>query len=278
VEWAVDQAITGNLNSLISRPANWKNLGMPAYSPQSLFLNPPLDGGSRVPAQVMLGVATQESNMWQASCVAIPGVTSSPLIGNYYGIDLYDGDPSNDWDVDFSKADCGYGITQVTDHMRLAGREDGHGGTAWDYQTQRAAALDYTANIAAGLQILVSKWNETHSAGLIANNGDPIKPENWFYALWAYNSGFHPDQGDGSPWGVGWANNPANPEWDAARLPFMENAIGGEDASAAARPQNWPYEEKVLGFAAQRSTRAAAATGGLISAPTGSTTPSRRSD
>ncbi|WP_211265555.1 golvesin C-terminal-like domain-containing protein [Actinacidiphila oryziradicis] len=250
VEWAVDQAITGYLNTYISRPANWKNLGMPAYSPQTLFLNPPLDGGSRVPAQVMLGVATQESNMWQAGREAVPGVTASPLIGNYYGIDLYDGDTSNDWDVNFAKADCGYGITQVTDHMRLAGREDGHGGTAWDYQTQRAAALDYTANIAAGLQILVSKWNETHAAGLIANNGDPLKPENWFYALWAYNSGFHPDLGDGSPWGVGWANNPANPEWDAGRLPFMENAAGGEDASAAARPQNWPYEEKVLGFAA----------------------------
>lgn len=188
--------------------------------------------------------------MWQAGREAVPGVTASPLIGNYYGIDLYDGDTSNDWDVNFAKADCGYGITQVTDHMRLAGREDGHGGTAWDYQTQRAAALDYTANIAAGLQILVSKWNETHAAGLIANNGDPLKPENWFYALWAYNSGFHPDLGDGSPWGVGWANNPANPEWDAGRLPFMENAAGGEDASAAARPQNWPYEEKVLGFAA----------------------------
>lgn len=250
VEWAVDQAITGNLNSLISRPANWKNLGMPAYMPQSLFLNPPLDGGSRVPAQVMLGVATQESNMWQASRVAIPGVTSSPLIGNYYGIDLYDGDTSNDWDVDFAEADCGYGITQVTDHMRLAGREDGHGGAAWDYQKQRAAALDYTANIAAGLQILVDKWNTTRAAGLIANNGDPLKPENWIYALWAYNSGFHPDLGDGSPWGVGWANNPANPEWDAGRLPFMENSVGGEDASAAARPQNWPYQEKVLGFAA----------------------------
>lgn len=250
VEWAVDQAIQGYLNTHISRPADWKNLGMPAYSPQSLFLNPALEGGGRAMAQVMLGVTTQESNMWQAGREAVPGVTASPLIGNYYGIDLYDGDTSNDWDVNFAKADCGYGITQVTDHMRMAGREDGHGGAAWDYQKQRAAALDYTANIAAGLQILIAKWNETRAAGMIANHGTTGRPENWYFALWAYNSGFHPDQGNGAPWGLGWANNPANPEWDAGRLPFMENAAGGEDASAAARPQNWPYQEKVLGFAA----------------------------
>ncbi|WP_328890572.1 golvesin C-terminal-like domain-containing protein [Streptomyces sp. NBC_00316] len=250
VEWAVDQAITGYLNTHVQRPADWKNLGMPAYMPQELFLNPVLDGGGRAMAQVMLGVTTQESNMWQAGREAVPGVTGNPLIGNYYGIDLYDGDSSNDWDVNFAEADCGYGITQVTDHMRMAGREDGHGGAAWDYQKQRAVALDYTANIAAGLQILVSKWNETRAAGLVANHGADGRPENWYFALWAYNSGFHPNTGDGAPWGLGWANNPANPEWDAGRLPFMENAAGGENAAAAAHPQDWPYQEKVLGFAA----------------------------
>ncbi|MET9935314.1 MULTISPECIES: hypothetical protein [unclassified Streptomyces] len=31
VEWAVNMAIRGKLNTHISRPANWKNLGMPAY-------------------------------------------------------------------------------------------------------------------------------------------------------------------------------------------------------------------------------------------------------
>lgn len=250
VEWAVDQAVTGFLNTHVQRAANWKNLGMPSYSPQELFLNPAVDGGGRVPAQIMLGVTAQESNMWQAGREAVPGVTGNPLIGNYYGIDLYDGDSSNDWEINFAEADCGYGITQITDHMRMAGREDGHGGAAWDYQKQRAAALDYTANISAGLQTLVSKWNETRAAGLVVNQGTPGRPENWFFALWAYNSGFHPNLGDGSPWGLGWTNNPANPEWDAGRTPFMENAAGGEDASAAAHPQNWPYPEKVIGFAA----------------------------
>ncbi|MFG2113723.1 hypothetical protein ACGFRB_13990 [Streptomyces sp. NPDC048718] len=250
VEWAVNMAIRDALNNHISRPANWKNLGMPAYQPQTLFPAPTLEGGGTIPAQVMLGVTAQESNMWQASRVAVPGVTANPLIGNYYGIDLYDGDSSNDWDVDWAEADCGYGITQVTDHMRLAGREDGHGGAAWDYQKQRAVALDYTANVAAGLQILADKWNTTRRAGLVANNGNPAKLENWTFALWSYNSGFHENTGMGQPWGVGWSNNPANPEWDAGRSPFMEDGLGNEDAADASHPQDWPYQEKVLGFAA----------------------------
>ncbi|MFD5629011.1 NocE [Streptomyces sp. NPDC127072] len=249
VEWAVNKAVAGNLNTGASRPGNWKNLGMPAYAPQTLFPQPSLAGGGRVPAQVLLGITTQESNMWQAARSAVPGVTGNPLIGNYYGINYYDGDTTNEWDVDWSEADCGYGVTQVTDHMRMAGREGGSGGAAWDHQKQRAVALDYAANIAAGLQILVSKWNQTREAGMVVNNGNPAKPENWFYALWAYNSGFYPRNGS-EPWGVGWLNNPANPEWDASRNPFMEDALGNEHASDAATPQNWPYPEKVLGFAA----------------------------
>ncbi|MFI1679861.1 hypothetical protein [Streptomyces sp. NPDC020607] len=252
VEWAVDQAVNGKLNKHISRPANWKSLGMPAYQPQTLFPNPTLRGGGRVPVQILLGVATQESNMWQAARSSVPGVTGSPLIGNYYGIDLYDGESANDWDVNFTDADCGYGIMQVTDHMRRAGRgDDGdHGGAAWEYQKQRAVALDYTANIAAGLQILVDKWNDTKQAGIEVHDGSPEQLENWFFALWAYNSGFHANTGGNKPWGLGWTNNPANPEWDAGRTPFMEDRLGNEQASAAAHPQDWPYPEKVLGFAA----------------------------
>ncbi|WP_206347679.1 golvesin C-terminal-like domain-containing protein [Streptomyces verrucosisporus] len=253
VEWAVDQAVNGTLNLHISRPANWKNLGMPAYQPHTLFPVVPLSGGGKIPAQVLLGITAQESNMWQAARSAVPGVTGNPLIGNYYGIDYYDGEPLNDWDINWAEADCGYGITQVTDHMRLAGREDGHGGAAWDYQKQRAVALDYTANLAAGMQILAKKWNQIHDAGLEVNNGNPAKLENWFFALWAYNSGFYPqaDAGKhGGAWGLGWTNNPANPEWDFGRTPFMEDRLGNESPHDAAHPQDWPYPEKVLGFAA----------------------------
>jgi len=253
VEWAVDQAITNNLDSLIRRPADWKNLGMAAYLPQALFPRVDLEGGGRVPAQIMLGVAAQESNLWMSSQAAVPGETGNPLVGNFYGRDIYnknaDGTPKtdDDWDIRWDKADCGYGITQLTDHMRLAGREKGPEDKAFAFSTQRAVALDYAANIAAGLQILATKWNQTRRAGMIVNNGDASKMENWFFALWAYNTGFHPQseasQNDGA-WGVGWANNPINPEYKANREAFMEYTY-----SDAAHPQDWPYPEKVIGFA-----------------------------
>ncbi len=127
--------------------------------------------------------------------------------------------------------------------MRLAGKER-PGETAMPYQTQRAVALDFAANIAAGLRILTEKWNQTRDAGLTINNGDPSKIENWFYAVWAYNSGFYPDKGDGSAWGVGWLNNPVNPIYPANRQPFLD--VTYEDA---AHPQDWPYPEKVMGWA-----------------------------
>ncbi|MER5723363.1 hypothetical protein ABT043_15195 [Streptomyces sp. NPDC002418] len=247
VEWAVDQAIMGTLNAKASRPANWKNLGMPAYAPQTLFPKRTLVEGDHVPAQVMLGVTAQESNMWQAARFAVPGVTANPLIGNYYGLEIYNSSSADDWDINWAEADCGYGITQVTDHMRLAGKEKGPSDTAWAYQTQRAVALDYVVNVAAGLQILTDKWNQTRSAGMKINNGDATKIENWFFALWAYNSGFYPQADsskNGGAWGVGWANNPANPEYPANRASFMDTSYAD-----AAHPQDWPYPEKVIGFA-----------------------------
>ena len=77
VEWAVDQAITGTLYA--GRPANWKNLGMPAYSPQGA-----VPAGRRCSAAAgcrrrsMLGILAQESNLWQAARFAVPGVTGEP--------------------------------------------------------------------------------------------------------------------------------------------------------------------------------------------------------
>jgi hypothetical protein len=241
VEWAVDQAVRGALT--VSRPANWKNLGMPAYTPQGLLPRPGLDGGGFVPAQIMLGILAQESNLWQASSVALPGVTANPLVGNFYGRSIYDDNPADDWDIHWDESDCGYGLSQVTDGMRLAGHEK-PGETARPYQTQRAIGLDFAANVAAGLQILEGKWNEVKRAGLFVNDGDPQYIENWFFAAWAYNSGFHPDAHDGAAWGVGWANNPANPRFLPGREPFLE--YGYDDAR---HPQDWPYPEKVIGWA-----------------------------
>ncbi|MBD0708611.1 MULTISPECIES: hypothetical protein [unclassified Streptomyces] len=265
VEWAVDQAVIGRLN--LTRSPNWKNTGMGGYQPQGLF--PPItlagdpngtldseDGDNdrwHIPSQILLGVTAQESNMWQATRYAVPGVTANSLIGNYYGVDYNpSGTQGDPWSIDWKKSDCGYGITQATDGMRLPG----HDQPTKTVLQQEAIALDYTANIAAGAQILSEKWNQTYNAGMKVNDGHPKWIESWFFALWAYNSGFYPQSAADSAghWGVGWTNNPANPLWKANRTPFLENALGGTDYSHAARPQEWPYEEKVIGWAARPIT------------------------
>ncbi|MFT7835248.1 hypothetical protein Q5530_03740 [Saccharothrix sp. BKS2] len=239
VEWAVDMAVKGHLD--VHRPAGWG--GHPGgYRPQTMF--PPLPmanaNGGQVPAQVMLGITGQESNLWQAARFVLPGETGNPLIGNYYGQELYDTNEGNDWDIDFSHADCGYGVTQMTDGMRKPGA-----GNALPYDQQLAIATDYAANTAAGLRKLQEKWNELQAAGMTLNNNDPDMIENWFFSAWSYNSGFKPQGGDPTgAWGLGWTNNPANPNYDPDRKPF------GEDPRDFAHPQDWPYPEKVLGFAA----------------------------
>ena len=241
VEWAADQAVTGNLK--MTRPANWKQSGLSAWTPQGMFPSRALAGGGRVNVQILLGILAQESNLWQASGHVLSGETGNSLIGNYYGRNVYDADTSNDWDINFANADCGIGITQITDGMRKADSER-PGETALSPQKQRAVTLDYATNIAAGLQILQDKWNQTRNAGLIHADGDPANIENWIFAIWAYNSGFYPNKGDGSPWGVGYANNPSNPAYPPNRSFFNQNPAD------AAHPQYWSYPEKVIGWAA----------------------------
>ncbi|WP_341941510.1 GDSL-type esterase/lipase family protein [Microbacterium sp. LWH10-1.2] len=219
VEWAADQAVRGAL---------------PVQA--TTFLRPNLVGGGRVPAQILLGVLAQESNFWQASKFAVPGVYGNPLVGNYFGTDRSSTSPNAWWTIDFAEADCGYGIAQVTDGMRVG---------EMSYALQEAIATDYQANIARGLQILVEKWNQTRSAGMLINDGDPKYLENWFFALWAYNTGFYPQSSSSEPWGVGWLNNPINPIYPANRGSFLDG-----DPADATHPQDWPYPERVLGFAA----------------------------
>jgi GDSL-like Lipase/Acylhydrolase family len=246
VEWAVDQAVRGALT--VKREQDWKNLDMPAYTPQELFPPVALTGGGFIPAQVMLGVIAQESNLWQASSHVVPGVTGNPLIGNYYGRSIYNNDSSDDWAIHWVDADCGYGVVQLTDGMRRAGRErPGKDAPALPEQTQRAVALDFAANVAAGVRLLAQKWNMTRAAGLVLNDGNSQYLENWFFAVWAYNSGFHPQSeasANNGAWGLGWLNNPANPHYPANRPAFLETSM-----TDATHPQDWPYPEKVMGFA-----------------------------
>ncbi|WP_343449752.1 hypothetical protein [Micromonospora oryzae] len=236
VEWAVDQAVHGRLN--VSRPANYLKAGLPTYQPQGLFPRRQLAGGGTVPAQVMLAILAQETNLSQASWHVVPGDTGNPLIASYYG----NGDNLDV--IDYSKTDCGYGIGQVTDGMRVESN-------VYTDTQRRAIAVDYAANIAAGLNILIEKWNQM--AGELSqnqsymNNNDPTWVENWFLAVWAYNSGYYPYDlryKNNGRWGVGWFNNPANPRYPANRAPFLRLTMAD-----AERPNEWAYPERIMGWA-----------------------------
>jgi hypothetical protein len=253
VEWAANLAVRGQLT--FQRPANWLNNGLPAYSPQGYFPSKPLSGGGHVPAQVFLGILAQESNMWQASWHVVDALAGNPLTSSgFYGIPWDDQDPTQ---IDWSKVDCGYGAAQVTTGMRTSDTGTVVNGVTMDYTKQKAVVLDYATNVAAGLRILQDKWNQTRDAGLIANNGDPQFIENWWFAVWAYNTGLHPNQGNGEPWGVGWSNNPASPLYPADRQMFLtepldvpsqgiDDEIGYDNAK---HPNHWSYPERVMGFA-----------------------------
>ncbi|MBX6167527.1 MAG: SGNH/GDSL hydrolase family protein, partial [Thermobispora bispora] len=236
--------------------SNWKGSGLPDWNPQTMFPAEELLGGGRVPTNIMLGILAQESNLWQAQGTVMEGETGNPLIGNYYGVNVYDDNPGNDWEIDFSEADCGYGISQQTDGMRKAGSER-PGETALPPNMQKAVAMDYVTNIAAGLRTLTQKWNQIWDdtdGAMIVNDGSPAQIENWYFAVWAYNSGWHPKQQanqNGGAWGLGWANNPSNPIWRPGRHPFLD----GNSYMDAAHPQYWPYQEKVLGWAAWPITK-----------------------
>jgi hypothetical protein len=261
VEWAVDMAVRGDLRASYIRQGGYRNqAGLSSIDPQGLFPKPTLNGASdaRIPANVLLGIMAQESNLWQAESGAIPGQMGSPLaaVDGYYGHQADPGDPAAYWNINWDKSDCGYGVGQVTDGMRLAGHEKA-GETSLSPALQKAVAVDYATNIAASMKILADKWNEVHTAGqmVTVNNDDPSRVENWFTAVWNYNLGFNPpsaaSQHDGH-WGLGWYNNPANPIYAKSwGHPFMDTDVDGTEANHdAAHPQDWPYEEKVMGWAA----------------------------
>ncbi|WP_112134210.1 golvesin C-terminal-like domain-containing protein [Glycomyces dulcitolivorans] len=254
VEWATDLAVRGALTQ--SRPADWNNLGLPAFAPQVQFPPVALDGGGTVPAQIMFGIIAQESNGWHASNHAADGYSGNIHQGGFYGNRTADGDTL--WEVNWDDVDCGYGIAQVTTGMH---RDD----TVYTELQQRLITVDYASNIAAGLQILQDKWNQTREAGLILDDGDPTYLQNWWFALWAYNTGFYPesekDQHHGQ-WGVGWANNPANPVYMPGRDMFLfthdipddwEGLPDNWDADSfgygnSKHPNLWSYPERVIGF------------------------------
>ncbi|WP_091314074.1 RHS repeat-associated core domain-containing protein [Amycolatopsis tolypomycina] len=252
VDWAVQLAEQGLLTgSAYTRPAGFDNLGLAAYAPNNDFplipLAHPAGASNTVPRSIFEGIMAQESNWSQASWHAPAGTAGDPLIASYYGAG---GDIRS---INYAASDCGYGISQVTDGMHV-------GDTSLSAHGQIKVAVDYQENIAAGLQILETTWNQLYSAGIIANNGDPADLENWYFAAWAYNSGIQPNAANGNTtgctpgpsctgpdgtWGLGWTNNPANLDYPPNRDPYLQDTYAD-----AAHPASWPYQERVLGWTA----------------------------
>ncbi|MEU6352797.1 hypothetical protein ABZ896_26295 [Streptomyces sp. NPDC047072] len=247
-EWATDLAVQGRLD--VRRRAGWNGTDLPSYTPQGLFPPVPLKGGGRVPAQIMLGVLSQESNLIQATSRASAGESGNFVQGGYYG------NAGSVHTVNWAASDCGYGIAQVTSGMAKSD-------TTYTAEQQQAITVDYAANIAAGLRILQEKWNTLYDHGMLVNGGDPRYLENWWFAVWAYNSGFNlPSSADPSaPWGVGWSNNPVNPTYPADRKMFLSS--GYDDART---PNLWSYPERVLGWAAYSQQKTDPATGATVRA------------
>ncbi|MER5636654.1 RHS repeat-associated core domain-containing protein [Kitasatospora sp. NPDC002227] len=251
VEWAVQMAEQGLLTGAqYTRPANYANLGLAAYAPNGDFAritlkHPAGDTWDSVPRSVYQAIVSQESNFSQASWHAVPGIPGGSLIGDYYGAG------GTVTQLDYSKADCGYGLGQVTAGMSV-------GDHIFSVNGQTKIAVDYQENIAAGLQNLESTWNKLYDMGILVNGGNPRYLENWYLATWAYNSGIQPDAGHGnttnctpSPtcagpdgtWGLGWGNNPVNPDYPPNRAPYLQTTY--DDAR---HPGSWPYEERIMGW------------------------------
>lgn len=232
VDWAIQQATRNLLVGTNARPANFLNLGLGAYSPSSDFPRRQLAGAAAsvaVPPLVIQATYAQESAWRQASFRSIPGVPGNPLVSDYYGaVGTLDR-------IDYANSDCGYGLSQVTDPMFASSR-------LYSANGKTKVAVDYAENAAAGIQFLVDKWNLLHAQGVTMNNGDPSYLENWYFALWAYNTGFNSPDGAGR-YGLGWTNNPAQNDYPPDRQPFLRTTYAD-----AERPGDWPYQERVLGW------------------------------
>jgi hypothetical protein len=228
IEWGVDQAVRSGLPT---RAQNFANMGFAAYNPSDDLPPPSIHGssGSAVPPQIELAIFSQESANDQATWHSLPGTSGNPLIADYYG------GAGNYNVINYPNADCGYGLGQITTGMHV-------GDPQFTATTQAKIAVDYAENIAASIQILVQKWNQLYDLGIRANGGDPKYVENWYMALWAYNSGVHADDGAGNS-GLGWTNNPENTDYKPGRDIFLKQSYAD-----AAHPADWPYQEKILGW------------------------------
>jgi hypothetical protein len=151
-----------------------------------------------IPHAILRAVAYQESHWLQfANTVNDPD--------NTYACTLLGYDPGGT---------CGYGLMQITDCMS--------GGCGWFTPSRVAGELKY--NLGTGANMLIQKWNYVPFVG----NNDHTYPEQWYFAVTAYNS-----------WGT--PNDPNSSAFLPDRPPFGESNYANF---------SYPYQEIVWGWMA----------------------------
>lgn len=118
-----------------------------------------------------------------------------------------------------SNCDCGYGIMQITSWMKYQYPEPD------DFDRDKVSS-DWKYNIGTGALFLIKKWN---SVPYYIGENDPYNLEDWYYAVWSYNSFTK-------------KNNPTNNHF----LPSRPPADGPNFAPSSYR---YPYQELVWGYA-----------------------------
>ena len=230
-----------------SAPANWKNLGMPAYTPQGMF-------PSRRPEPVAAGAGADPARdpgtgvePLAGHRLRVPGVTGNPLIGNYYGLDSTRHD---------RRRPGTSGLAQGRLRLR---RHTGHRRHArWP---DRDARRDRAAAPAARRRARLRGQHRRRPAdpagqmepdpqrrACIINDGDPAGHRELVLRRVGVQLRVLPASqaataatGPGASAGRTILPTPAT---TPNRGFFHENPLD------ATHPQDWPYPEKVIGFAA----------------------------
>lgn len=99
---------------------------------------------------------------------------------------------------------------------------------------QPSILSNYAYNIDVGTYVLITKWNDlVYNQGISIGNNNPRVIENWYYAVWYYNS-------------FGWTNNPNNTE----NFPNTDRAPWECWQDPGQFSADYPYQELVWGCAA----------------------------